>query len=181
MKRAPIVAIACLLATLPLSCRRRLQRYSYPTSQPSNAAVAGKYAVVGDSEVIKQYGAKGTLDVCPDGTFVMRNMPGWGWQGRLRRGATWSGHGTWTLINNRRELPDMDVHPFVLRLEFDEIAGRSVHHTDYTPHLVGKAEPYDIYICIGDPDLEHNVILRKSGEPVLPTSGHLKKEAQADN
>ena len=181
MNRAPIIAIACLLAGLPLSCRRRQQVYVYPTSQPSQAAVAGKYAVFGDSEVMKQYGAKGTLDVCPDGTFVMRNMLNWRDEKELRQGRTWSGHGRWSVFNKRRAFP---VHtgyrrPFVLRLDFDEIEGKSVSLILWTPYFVGKAEPYDIHI----PSLalgSRVLILRKTGEPVLPTSGHLEKNEERE-
>jgi hypothetical protein len=181
MKRAPIIAMACLLAALSLSCRRR--REVYPTSQPSNAAVAGKYAVFGDSEVIKQHGATGTLDLCPDGTFVMRNMPGCG-AGLLRRGKAWNGRGRWSVINARRALPSVShTRPFWLRLDLDEIAGKRVYDTDWSPYFVGKAEPYDIHIPIIDP-LDGSggrvLILRMTGEPVLPTSGHLEKNEERE-
>ena len=179
MKRAPIIAIACLLATSSSSCRRR--RHVYPRSRPSNAAVAGKYAVVGDSEVIKQHGATGTLDLCPDGTFVMRNMPGWRTRrGSLGRDKTWSGHGRWS-VRHKEAAPPHFLPPCVLFLEFDGIAGKDANHGTSLPYLVGKAEPYDIHICIGDPDGGRAVILRKTGEPVLPTSGHLEKKGQAND
>jgi len=174
MKRAPIIAVASLLAMLSLSCRRR--RPVYPTSQPSTAAVAGKYAVVGDTEVIKQHGTAGTLDLCPDGTFVMRNMPGWGTRGPVGRGKTWSGHGRWSVMHHRGAPPH--VAPFVFVLDFDGIAGKECHYRNAAAYLVGQAEPYDIHICIGDPDGGRAVILRKTEEPVLPTSGHREKEGQ---
>ena len=163
MQRVPMIAITCVLATLSLSCDDRQE--VYPASQPSGAAVAGKYAVVGDSQVMKQHGAKGMLDLRHDGTFLMRKMPGWGWErDLLGRDKTWSGQGTWSITNQGRVPPNMPR--FVLRLDFDKITGTSETLGDSTPYLVGKAKPYDIHISIGDPDGGRVLILRKTEEPV---------------
>ena len=179
MRRAPIIAIACLLATLLSSCNRRQRRQGvYPTSRPSNAAVAGKYAVAGDSEVIEQYGGKGTLDLYPDGTFVMRSMPKWNEEEHFRRGKLWAGRGRWSI----RDVGPVasDVPRFRLTLRFEEIGGESTNYADHTVSLMGKTDPYDMHMYIWG-SAGRMLILRKTAEPVLPTSGHLEKEAQGDN
>jgi hypothetical protein len=163
------VAILCLVMVMSsLSCRRG-PKEEYPASQPSASALVGKYEVVGDEQVLHQYGSKGLLDLLSDDTFVMEDMPGWGWRGDLiGQGKLWAGRGTWVITKQNRVPPNFPTCR--VQLDFDKIAGSDHTIVDSTPYLVGGEPPYEIRIPIGDPDGGHRLILRKVGMPVPPTA-----------
>ena len=155
--------IAVGMVTLLLGCHLACQgrRNPGPTSVPAMAAVVGVYQLAGDARTLSQYGGSGDLDLRADGSFAMRNMPGWWEPGELLSvGSRWAATGHWRVARVPALGPS---EPTYLVLEFVEINATPAKVSDFTPFLYGTSPPYEIRIPIGDPDNGHYLILQKQG------------------
>ena len=136
-----------------LSCHGiDLAELEFTRQQPSKPDLIGKWVPTAASitDMMKQGGytiSKHELDLRPDGSFSLINMPDWWNDPRGEsRGNFESGSGNWEVYN--------DHGNWVVNLDF-------VNHFRAPLHLRHQKPPYLIHIMLGDPDTGHAMLLER--------------------
>jgi hypothetical protein len=148
--------IYCCIMLFLASCDRGHTHGSMPV--PSVAVVAGTYLVHADTLTVGVRGKTGSLQLKPDGSFVMQNVPGWWETGEpLGSNRTWSGHGQWAIVDQGVVPPHMPRYR--LRLDFTELNGTPNTTSDHTPYVVQRDGVWSVHMPVGDPDEGDEVVL----------------------